>query len=108
MPFVYSETASDIFRAHLEDSPCCVPLFSPNMSQAFRQLQRQNFLRKDLDRPVRVLSYIVSGGAAIGLVLFGIEEKDQFGREHCFSDLKRFLNRKRDDFFDIPTDLRRV
>lgn len=57
-----------------------------------------------LARPYRLFTYIatVAGGVA---VFFAVPETDQYGNDHVFSGMKRYIDKKRDEFFDIkPAD----
>ena len=57
------------------------------------------------ERRYTIFTWVASASAGLITFLFGVPETYENGKEHALTDAKRFLARKRDEFFDIkPSD----
>lgn len=52
-------------------------------------------------RPFALFTYVFTAVTTVTFVALAFPEKDEFGRDHVFSPINRFLVRKRDEFFEV-------
>ena len=85
-------------------------------NQSLGKMQKSSANVKDLDtplhriakggrlaRPYALFTYVASIAAGVGVFLI-IPEVDEHGRDHVFSGVKRYIEKKKDEFFEITPE----
>ena len=56
-------------------------------------------------RPFALFTYVFTAVTTVAFVALAFPEKDEFGRDHVFSPINRYLVKRRDEFFEVDKEM---